>query len=94
VGGKAKVATAKNASATLTFSGNRVGWLSRMGPTSGSARVYIDGSYVKTVNLKSTITQDRKLVFVRNWSAIGTHTIKIVVVGTGRVTMDQIFVLR
>jgi hypothetical protein len=94
VGGKAKVSTATSASATLTFSGNRVGWLSRMGPTSGSARVYIDGSFVKTVNLHSATTKDRALVFVKNWSAIGTHTIKIVVSGTGRVTYDQVFVLR
>jgi len=97
VGGKARVATTNGASATLTFSGNRVGWLSRLGPTSGYARVYIDGVLVKTVNLYSATVFDRKLAFVKTWSAIGTHTIRIVALGTSghpRVTLDQIFVLR
>lgn len=97
VGGKARIGSIAGRSASLTFVGNRVGWLSRLGSTSGIARVYINGVLVKTINLNSATTEDRKLVFVRTFSTIGTRTIKIVVAGTAghpRVTLDQIFVLR
>ena len=97
VGGKARVGSVAGRSATLAFNGNRLAWLSRTGPTYGSARVYIDGSLVKTVNLNAATVTDRKMVFVRSWSAIGNHTIRIVVVGTSGhpgVVLDQIFVLR
>lgn len=97
VGGKARVGSIAGRSATLTFVGNRVGWLSRLGSTSGTARVYINNVLVKTINLNSATTTDRKLVFVRAWSTSATRTIKIVVAGTAghpRVTLDQIFVLR
>ena len=88
---------AKTGAQPLAFNGNRLAWLSRTGPTYGSARVYIDGSLVKTVNLNAATVTDRKMVFVRSWSAIGNHTIRIVVVGTSGhpgVVLDQIFVLR
>jgi hypothetical protein len=97
VGGKARVGLGAGRSATLAFSGNRLGWLSRLGPSYGSARVYIDGSLVKTINLNASTVTDRKLVFVRSWSAVGSHSIRIVVVGTSGhpgVVLDQIFVLR
>ena len=97
VGGKARVGSVAGRSATLAFNGNRVAWLSRTGPTYGSARVYIDGSLVKTVNLNAATVTDRKMVFVRSWAAVGNHTIRIVVVGTSGhpgVVLDQIFVLR
>ncbi len=97
VGGKARVGSVANRSATLSFTGNRVGWLSRTGPQYGSARVYIDGSLVKTVNLNAATVTDRKLVYVKSWSSIGSHSIRIVVVGTAghpAVVYDQIFVLR
>jgi hypothetical protein len=96
VGGKAKFSSTKNASATLSFSGNRVGWYSRLGPTHGQARVYIDGTLTTTVNLFSSTVVDRKLVFTKNWSSVGSHSIRIVVVGTSghpKVIVDQIFVL-
>ena len=73
VGGKARVGSVAGRSATLAFNGNRLAWLSRTGPTYGSARVYIDGSLVKTVNLNAATVTDRKMVFVRSWSAVGNH---------------------
>jgi hypothetical protein len=97
IGHHAKYATAAGASATATISGNRVGWLGRKGPTSGTARVYVDGVLKATINMYAATTQIRQLLFTYSWSAIGTHKVKIVVSGTAghpRVTLDQILVLR
>jgi hypothetical protein len=97
VGGKAKVSSRANSTATVSFRGNRVGWYARMGPAYGSAKVYIDGHFVKTVNMHATVNADRKLVFTKAWSTVGSHSIRIVVSGTAghpKVVVDQIFYLR
>jgi hypothetical protein len=96
-GGKARITGTAGRSASLTFVGNQVAWLSRTGPTFGSARVYIDGTLVKTVNLQASTPVDRKLAYVKTWTTSGTHTIRVVVVGTAghpRVTHDQFYVIR
>jgi hypothetical protein len=97
IGGKAKYATAAGASATASINGSRVGWLGRTGPTSGTAKVYLDGTLKATINLYSATTGIRKLLFTQSWAAVGNHKLKIVVSGTAghpRVTIDQILVLR
>lgn len=96
-GGKAKFATARGASATLTFTGRQVAWLARKGPGHGKANVYVDGVRVTTVNLYSTTAAYKQIVFTRKFATVGKHRVKIVVVGTAghpRVTLDQFFVLR
>jgi hypothetical protein len=43
------------------------------------------------VNLQATTGQARAIVFARNWSTVGSHTLKIVVAGTAghpRVDVD------
>ncbi len=97
VGGKAKWGQAANASASLTFTGNRIGWLSRTGPIYGTARVYINGSLASTVNLFSATYVDKRIVFQRSFTTSTARTIRIVISGTAghpRVTLDQFFVLR
>ena len=97
IGGKARYAKARGASATFTFTGKQVAWVSRAGSSSGKARVYVNGTYVKTINLYASTTAYRKLVFTRAWSTSAKRTVKIVVVGTAghpRVTLDGFFVLR
>jgi hypothetical protein len=97
IGGKAKYSTAAGATATASFNGSRVGFLSRTGPTSGTARMYVDGVLKRTVNLYAPTTGIRKLMFTWSWATVGNHKLKIVVNGTAghpRVTLDQILVLR
>jgi hypothetical protein len=82
---------------TLTFTGSRIAWLGRLTPQSGSARVYINGSLLATVNLNSATTVNRRLVWSKAFGSVATRTLKIVVLGTSGhpdVTLDQIFVLR
>lgn len=58
------------------------------GPARGQVKVYVDGVYATTVDLYSTTTTYRSVAFARTFSTYGTHTVKLVVVGTaGRPTV-------
>jgi Transglycosylase-like domain len=81
-GATVRYATARGASATLTFTGRGIAWHGPTGPTRGQAKVYIDGKLVKTVDLRSSSFHARSTVFSRRWSSARKHTIRIVVVGT------------
>jgi hypothetical protein len=51
--------------------------------------VYVDGVYRTTVSLYASTYTSRAIAYALNWSANGTHSIKIVVVGTaGRPRVD------
>jgi hypothetical protein len=81
-GDAARYATRAGASASFAFSGSKVIWYGPVGPTRGKARVLIDGTYVKTVNLYSSTFTARKAVFSKSWSSAGPHTLLIEVLGT------------
>jgi hypothetical protein len=86
-----RFATAAGATASYTFTGSGVGWVTATGPTRGSAKVYVDGVYTTTVRLYSSTTGLRRIAYAVNWTGQGTHTIKIVVIGTAghpRVDVD------
>jgi beta-N-acetylhexosaminidase len=90
-GGSLAYSTAAGASATFTFSGRAVSWVSAVGTSRGQAKVYIDGAYAHTVNLYSATYHARQVVFATSWSTNGTHTIRILNVGTAghpRVDID------
>ena len=96
-GGTARITVKRSATATLTFVGRSVSWLGALGPTRGSAQVFVDGRLIATVSQYSTTGVARRLVFARNWTTVGTHTIRIVALGTAghpRVDLDAFFVLR
>ncbi len=60
-----------------------------MGPTRGQARVYVDGAYARTVDLRSSSSATRRVVYVRSWTSSARHTLEIRVVGTsGRPRVD------
>jgi hypothetical protein len=81
-GGVVRYASSKGASATFTFTGRSVAWSGPTGPTRGKAKVYIDGAYIKTVDLRSARFDPRATVFRRSWSTSSARTLTIVVVGT------------
>jgi hypothetical protein len=74
--------TAAGAKATLTFTGTRIIWYGPVGPTRGQARIFIDGTYLKTVNLYARSFAARRAVFSKTWSAAGQHRLVIEAVGT------------
>jgi hypothetical protein len=81
--------------ATINFSGASVAWVGPVGPTRGQAKVYLDGSYVTTVNLYRSSFLPRRIVFARNL-ADGAHTLVITAQGTSghpTVAIDGIYLL-
>lgn len=81
-GGSIRYATGPGASASYTFSGTSVGWVAYKGPNRGSAKVYVDGVYKGTISLYSKVYAAKRIVYAATWPYIGTHTIRIVAVGT------------
>ncbi len=97
VGGRVRYAYRLGATASYRFSGRQIAWLAPKSVTRGSARVYVDGVYRATVSLYATTTRARQLVFSYAWASTGTHTIKILVLGTNRhsrVDLDAFVLLR
>jgi hypothetical protein len=93
-GRQVKYATRTGASATISFIGNGIAWIGPVGPTRGTARVYIDGKAVATVDLRQSTFQARKIVFARALTA-GKHTLKVYVTSSGRpVAIDNFVVGR
>jgi hypothetical protein len=91
-GRQVKYATRTNASATMTFTGTGIAWIGPVGPTRGSARIFIDGKAVANVDLRRSVFQARKLIWAKPLPA-GEHTVKIVVSSSGRpVAIDELII--
>ncbi|MFE3850549.1 peptidoglycan recognition protein [Streptomyces griseorubiginosus] len=88
LGGKSYSSGSKGASLTWTFTGKSAAWVVSRASTSGQAYVYVDGTKVATVDLKSATTKYRQAIWTKSWASSAQHKIKIVVVGTsGRPTI-------
>jgi hypothetical protein len=81
-GGSVAWATAARSSATLVFDGRSIAWLGPVGPTRGSARVYIDDVLVATVSQHGRSYEPQRTLYTRDFGTSGRHTIRIVVAGT------------
>ncbi len=81
-GGSVAWATSAGASATLRFTGRRITWFGPVGPTRGSATVYLDGSPSGVVTQYAAIFSARQAVFSHDFGVAGAHEIRIVVAGT------------
>jgi beta-N-acetylhexosaminidase len=81
-GGATKHASVAGATASHTFTGSSVGWVSAVGPGRGSANVFVDGVFRSTVSLHAASPATRRIMFVASWASQGLHTIEIVVAGT------------
>jgi hypothetical protein len=82
-GGHTRASSRPNATATFTFIGNSVGLVAPLGPTRGLARLYVDGVFLRSIDLHATTTVARRVVFTRNWKVNGSHTLRVVVRGAG-----------
>lgn len=95
-GGSVRYATAVGATASLTTSTRSLAFVTTTDSTRGTVRIYIDGAYRATISLSGT-TAYRRIVYSTGWATLGTHSIKIVVVGTAghpRVDLDAFEVVR
>jgi hypothetical protein len=90
---RVKYASRAGAAATLAFTGTAITWIGPTGPTRGAARVWIDGNLVATVHLLRSSFHARQVLFSNHFATKGAHTIRIVVVTTGRpVAIDELVV--
>ena len=90
-GGSLRYSTASGASATYTFTWTSVSWVSYRGANRGRAAVYVDGVYEATIDLYSSVYWARQIVYAASWPTSGTHSLKIVNLGTAghpRVDVD------
>ncbi|MCX4533522.1 N-acetylmuramoyl-L-alanine amidase [Streptomyces sp. NBC_01669] len=97
LGGKSYSSSSKGASLSWTFTGRSAAWVVSRASTSGQAYVYVDGTKVATVDLKSSTTKYRDALWTKSWSTSAKHTVKIVVVATsGRpaITTDGLVYLK
>ena len=77
-----RYAQSKGASATVRFTARRIAWHGPTGPTRGKAKVYVDGRYVRTVDLRRAVFDPRATLFRTGWSKVSSHSLTIVVVGS------------
>ena len=93
-GGSTTWGSSLGARARTTFSGRGIAIVAPLGPTRGSARIYIDGVYRRTVSLRASTGRSRVVVFSESFATLGTHTIEIRLSGNGRVDIDAFVILR
>jgi hypothetical protein len=96
-GGHDRYAKVPAASASFSFTGRSVRWVTTLCRSCGSARIYVNRVLVKTISLYSLTTTYRRDVWSANWSTSATRSVKIVVRGTSghpRVDIDAFQILR
>jgi hypothetical protein len=96
-GGSQRYLAAAGAWAKLTTEARSLSFVTTKGPNRGEARIYIDGKLATTVNLNDPDQTYRYVAYTKTWSSVGTHTIRVVAVGTPghpRVDVDAFGVIR
>ena len=92
-GGRDRYASNAGATVRLTSTGRAFAWVGSVGPTRGSARIYVNGVLVRTISLYARSVSSRRLLFALSWSTLAKRTITIAVVGTAghpRVDVDAL----
>jgi len=80
-GGTAAVSTAPGARAAFTFTGRSVSWIGGRTPSTGIARISLDGVFVAEVDTYSKTTEVRVPMFAATGLADASHTFTIEVTG-------------
>ena len=81
-GGSTRYATKSGAWVQFSFTGRAVALIAPKGSSRGSAKVYVDGTYVGTTSEYRSSSQSKIVLFARNWGSSSSHTVKLVLTGT------------
>ena len=93
--GKLHRSSTGGAAVVFTTSARAIAIVGRRGPLNGRAKVYVDGVYRTTIDLRKSSSQYKVVVFNASWTSTATHSVKLVVIGgTGRVEVDAFAFLR
>ena len=88
-GGKLRTSTKAGAYVEFRRAAMAIAVVGRRGPTSGQAKIYVDGVLTTTIDLRRTSSQNRVVLFSKSWTTVAAHTVRVVVVGTsGRPRID------
>jgi subtilisin family serine protease len=96
-GGTRKTTVAKGATATFTVWGTSAVIVGTMGPTRGSAEVWVDGAKVTTLNGYAATTKNRTILAYVQLGTAGTHTVvvkNLATAGHGRLDIDGLILIR
>ncbi len=96
LGGHARKTSTAGRSVILGTTGRTFTWIGAHGPTRSTADVYIDGVLKAHVNLFSTVTSYRRVIYSITFASKAAHQIRIVYTGptSGRIDFDALVVLR
>jgi Lysyl oxidase/Bacterial Ig domain len=95
-GGSLAYSTKAGASATFSFTGRVVAFVTSLGSNRGEAQISIDGGSAETVDLYNATTMLRQVEYEHSFATSGAHTVTVTVVGTAghaRVDVDGFFTL-
>ena len=96
-GGSRKTTVAKGATATFTVWGTSAVIVGTMGPTRGSAEIWVDGVKVTTLNSYSATTKNRAILAYIQLGEPGTHKVvvkNLATSGHGRLDIDGMILIR
>ncbi|MDQ3328105.1 MAG: lysyl oxidase family protein [Chloroflexota bacterium] len=100
-GGGVRYSSEAASTATRSFTGRQIAFVSDRGASRGIAAIYVDGVRVATIDLYAASGQWRRVVYAKSWNTSGTHRISVQVTGTkrdasssARVDVDAFVVLR
>ncbi len=86
--------TKLHAKLSHTFTGRAISAVAPLGPGRAKVRVYLDGVYQKTVDLRRASTHHRRVIFTKAFASSGKHKITLEIVSAGRVQLDGFIVLK
>lgn len=92
--GFTKYAFGGSKTASFTTTARDFAFVSPTSSTRGTFKVYVDGVLVSTISEKSTATVYRRVLWATHFSTPASHTIKVYVVGDGRIDVDCFLALR
>jgi hypothetical protein len=78
----------------LRVYGEQVAWISPTSFEGGRAAVFVDGRYVRTVDLASANPTDRRIAFSYRFEERGWHAIAVRPLNGPAVSVDAFVVLR
>jgi subtilisin len=96
-GGTTRYTTRRYASVRLTMTARTLAIVAPVGPTRGTAAVYVNGVYQATITLYSSTAASRRIVWTRTFDADGAKTIEIrsnATPGRPRIDVDAILIGR
>ena len=80
-GGSTRYTRTSGARATYTFTGRSVALVTTKSPTRGKVKVYVNGSYVTTVDLYASANRYRTVAWQRTWTTSAKRTVTLVAAG-------------